>query len=90
MDRVTSQSSERIYFYCDLKEANTKMFAFIKFLCDNIRLNRVAIASPDTSVAVISLYESVTNLTFLDAMWSKTCAKDSQRCTHLYICQLQN
>ena len=44
------------------------MFAYIKFLCDNIRLSKVTIVSPDTDVAVISLYESVTNLTFLDAI----------------------
>ena len=38
-DRVTSQSSERIYFYYDHEEADTKMFAYIKFLYDTIRLN---------------------------------------------------
>ena len=69
-DRVTSQSSERTDFYYDHEEADTKMFAaYIKFLCDNIRLNRVIIVSPDTDVAVISLYQSFTNLTFLDAIW---------------------
>ena len=34
-DRVTSQSSERIEFYCDHEEANTKIFTYIKFLCDS-------------------------------------------------------
>ena len=38
-DRVTSQSSERIYFYYDHKEADTKLFAYIKFLYDTICLN---------------------------------------------------
>ena len=89
-DRVKSQGNKRINFYCDRKESGTKMFAYIKFLCDNIRLSRVAIVSPDTDVAVISLYESVTNLTFLDATWFKTGAEDDQRCIHLYIYQLQN
>ena len=55
-DRVTSKSSERIYFYCDHEEAVTKMFAYIKFLSNNIRLNRITIVSPDTDVTVISLY----------------------------------
>ena len=55
-DRVTSQDSERIDFYCYYEEADTKMFAYIKFLCDNIRLNRIIILSPDTDVTVISLY----------------------------------
>ena len=41
------------------------MFAYTQFLRDNIRLSRVTNVSPDTDVAVISLYESVTNLTFL-------------------------
>ena len=48
-DRVTSQSSERIDFYCNHEEADTKMFAYIKFLCDNIRLSKVTIVSPDTA-----------------------------------------
>ena len=33
-DCVTSQSSERIDFYCDHEGADTKMFRYIKFLCD--------------------------------------------------------
>ena len=44
-DRVTSQSNERIDFYCNHKD--TKMFAYIKFLCDNIHLNRVIIVSSE-------------------------------------------
>ena len=71
-DRVASRSSERINFYCDQEDGSTKMFVYIKFLCDNIRLNRVIIVSPDFDVGVISLYQSVTNLTFLDATWIKT------------------
>ena len=55
-DCVTSPSSERIDFYSDHEEAATKLFAFIKFLCDNIRLNRIILVSPDTDVTVISLY----------------------------------
>ena len=34
-DRVTSHSSERIEFYCDHEEANTKILTYIKFLCDS-------------------------------------------------------
>ena len=74
-DRVVSQSSERIDFYCDHEEADTKMFAYIKFLCDNIRLSRVTIVSR-TLIAMISLYESVTNLTFSDEIWFKTGTED--------------
>ena len=40
-DRVKDQTSERIDFYCDHEEADTKMFAYIKFFRDNIHLNRV-------------------------------------------------
>ena len=58
-DRVTSQSRERIGFYCDHEEVDTKMVTYIKFLFDNIRLSRVNIVSPDSDVAVISLYQSV-------------------------------
>ena len=78
-DRVTRQSSERIRFYCDHEAAKTNMFANIKFLCDNIRMNRVIIVSSDSDVAVISLYQSVTNFTFLDALWFKTGTGDNQR-----------
>ena len=76
---------KKIDFYCDCKEADTKMFPYIKFLCDNIRLSRVTIVLPEAAVAVMSLYESVTNLTFLDAIWFKTGAEDNQRYIHLYI-----
>ena len=55
-DRVTSQSSKRFNFYCDYKEADTKMFVYIKFFCDNIRLNMIIIVLPDTDVTVISLH----------------------------------
>ena len=40
---ITNQRSERIEFYCNTKKADTKMFAYIKFLCDNIRMNKVII-----------------------------------------------
>ena len=66
------------------------MFVYIMFICDNIRLNRVTIVSPDTDVAVISSKESVTNLLLLDAIWFKTGAEDDQRYIHLYIYWLQN
>ena len=47
IDRVISQNSERTDFFCDQEEADSKMFAaYIKFLCDNIGLNRVIIVSP--------------------------------------------
>ena len=72
IDHVASQSSERIAVYCDHEKADTKMVAYIKFLCDNTRLKRAIIVSPDSDVALISLYQSVTNLTFLDALWLKT------------------
>ena len=78
-DRVTSQRSERIDFYCNRDKADTKMFPYIKLHCDNIRVNRVIIVSPGSDVAVISLYQSVTNLTFLDALWFKTGTGDDQR-----------
>ena len=78
-DRVTSQRSERIDFYCNRDKADTKMFPYIKLLCDTIRVNRIIIVSPGSDVAVISLYQSVTNLTFLDGLWFKTGTGDDQR-----------
>ena len=81
-DRVTSQRSERIDYY-NHEEADTKMFAYIKFLFENIRLNRVRIVSPDSDVAVIFL--CVTNLTFLDALWSKTGTGENQRYIPIHV-----
>ena len=52
--RLTSQSSEITDFYCDHKKADTKMLVYIKFLCDDIRSNRVIIVLPDTDVVMIS------------------------------------
>ena len=46
---VTSQRSEKNDFYCNHKKADSKMFVYIKLLCDNICLN---IVSPDSDVAV--------------------------------------
>ena len=54
-DYVTSQSSERIDFHWNHDKADTKMFTYNKFLCDNIRLSKIIIVSPDTDVTVISL-----------------------------------
>ena len=56
IDRKTSQGSERTDFYWDHEEADTKMFAYIKFHYDNIRLNKIITVSPDTDITVISIY----------------------------------
>ena len=75
-----------LIFFATAVKLTQKCLRNIKFLCDNIRLSRVAIASPYISVAVISSYESVTNLTYLDAIRSKTGAEDYQRYIYLCIC----
>ena len=59
-DFVTKEYSKKIKFYCDHDEADTKMFTYIKFLSNTVQLKRVIIDSPDTDVAVISLYQNVT------------------------------
>ena len=61
------------------------MFAYIKLLYDNIRLKRVIIVSSDSDISVISLYQSVTNLTFLDALWFKAGTGEDQRCIPIHI-----
>ena len=45
------------------------MFLYIEFVCDNIRPCSVTIALPDINVAVISLYESATNLTLMEVAY---------------------
>ena len=68
---VTSQRSERIDFYCNHKEADSNIFAYIKFFCDSICLNTI-IVSPDCDGALIYLYQRGINSTFLNALWFKT------------------
>ena len=65
--RVTSQRREIIGFYCNDEEADSKIFAYIKFLYDNIWWLIFA-----SDVTVISLYQSATNFAFLDLSWYKT------------------
>ena len=60
--------SEKIKFYCDHEEADTKMFTKINFLSNTVQLKRVIIDSPETDVAVISLYYYVTNPALLDSI----------------------
>ena len=78
-DCATSECCNRIEFYCNHEEADTKMFSYVKFLCDTAHLKQVIIDSPDTDVAVISLYQYATNLTSLDSMWFKTGTGNEQR-----------
>ena len=53
------------------------MFAYIKFLHDKICLDRI-IVSPESDVDVISLYQGVTNFTFLDVLWFKPATSDDR------------
>ena len=55
------------------------MFVYINLPCDNIRLNRIIIDSPDPDVLVIPSYGSVTSLIFLDVIWFKTGTSDDYR-----------
>ena len=59
---------EKIQFYCDHEEADTKMFTKINFLSNTVQLKRVIIDSPETDVAVTSLYYYVTNPALLDSI----------------------
>ena len=52
------------------------MFVYFKFLSVNIRFDWVAFISPDTRAAEISLYESVTNLTFIQYSSKLHCTKN--------------
>ena len=69
--RLASQRSKRIDFYCNHEEADSTMFAYIKFFCNNICLDR-SLYSPVSDVAVIFFHQGVVNFTFLDALWFKT------------------
>ena len=78
-DFATKECSKKKKFYCDHEEADTKMFAYIKFLSNTVQLKVVIIDSPDTDVAVISLYHYVTNLVLLDSIWFKTGTGNKKR-----------
>ena len=82
-DRITSQSSKGIDFYKEEADTNCLRIAYI---C----LSKVIIVLPDTDVAVISLYQGVTNLIFLNVIWFKTGTSDDQRYIQLYNQQHQN
>ena len=71
---IRSHRSERIDFYFNDEEADSKMFVYIKFLF--VCLNRMVV-SPDSDVAVISLYQGVTDFTLLHALWFKTSTSDN-------------
>ena len=47
--------------------------------------NRIIIVSPDSDVAVISLYQYVTNLAFLHAIWFKTGTGDDERYIPIHL-----
>ena len=65
------QQKKKKEFYCDHEEADTKLFAYIKFLANTVQLKRKIIDSPGADVAVIFLYDYVTNLDLLDSSGSK-------------------
>ena len=67
------------------KTLTQKCFCKSNFFFENIRLNRVITASPDTDVVVISLYQTVTNLTFLDAIWFKLVMVMDQRYIPIHL-----
>ena len=61
------------------------MSAYTNFLCGNIRLIRVVIASPGTDVAMISLYQSVTSPAFLDIICFKTGTGSDERFIPIHV-----
>ena len=60
-----------------MRKLTQKCSLIYKFLSNTVQLKRV-IDSPDTVVAVISLYHHVTNLALLNSIWFKTYTDNEQ------------
>ena len=69
---IKNIGSCQLNFTCDHEEADTKMFVYLEHIIREIPVQRAIIHSPDTDVAIISLYQLATSLKHLSLLWLKT------------------
>ena len=69
---TTENVSEIEELKCDHEEADSRIFVYASFLCNNRNLNRVIIMSPDTDVAVIACYQYYNAINTCTELWFLT------------------
>ena len=71
--RIDIASQEEIEgLHCDHEEANSRMFVYSAYLNDLSDLRKLIIFSPDTDVAVISMYQLFNSLQSIQELWFLT------------------
>ena len=69
--KIGTSTTTVLEFTCDQEEADTRMFAYRKYIAIRNSIQRLIIFFPDTDVAVISCYQKVSDLEPV----GKTCLK---------------
>ena len=70
--KITQQGSAVSEFKSDHEEADTKMFAYGKYIATEHSIKEMIISSPDTDVAVISCFQKISFLESIDEIWLKS------------------
>ena len=76
--KVTQHGSTVLEFKSDHEEADTKMFAYGKYIVTEHPIRKMIISSPDTDVAVISCFQKSSHLESIDEMWLKSGVGDNK------------
>ena len=69
--KITQQGYAVLEFISDHGEADTKMFAYGKYITTEHLIKKMIISSPDTDVAVISCFQKISCLESMDEIWLK-------------------
>ena len=66
---TATESSEIVELACDREEADSRMFVYAAYLCNNQNLNRLIILSPDTDVIIIAFYYYYNSINAISKHW---------------------
>ena len=69
--KLLQQCSAVLEFKSDHEEADTKMFAYEKYIATEHPIKKMIIFSPDTNVAVMSCFLKISCLESIDEIWLK-------------------
>ena len=69
--KITQQGYAVLEFISDHGEADTKMFAYGKYITTEHLIKKMIISSPDTDVAVISCFQKISCFESIDEIWLK-------------------
>ena len=70
--KITQQGSAVLEFKSNQDKADTKMFAYRKYIAREHPIKKMIISSPDTDVTVISCFQKISCLESLDEIWLKS------------------